>query len=125
MQQRGHMSTPIHKLIAFSQPLSEALGGNTSMFLTRQDLRELYVHLGPLVLRQAALTTPAWAHLLSVGVGMANLEAKRLKDNEGTITGILRDYPSIHCTLSMHVTEMESEPKLHLKSITMDLNGND
>lgn len=97
-----------------------------SAMLTRQDVRELYIHLGPLVLRQAALTTPAWAHLLSVGVGMAKLEAKRLKDNEGTITGILSDYPSIHCTLNMQVTEDGlNEPKLHLKHIQMDLNGND
>lgn len=99
--------------------------GSLDMLLERLDVKELCVHLGPLVLQHTGMTTEAWAMALSVGVGMASLEAKRTEDNKGVVTGLLRDYPSIYCTLSMDVSEEENELVLYLKQVYLELNGKD
>ena len=114
----------IHDVITCSLQLLEEAGGLHGV-LERLDVKELYVHLGPLVLQSKAMSTEAWAATLSVGVGMASLEANRTSDNKGSIVGLLRDYPSIFCTLTMHVSEENNVVLLHLKAIHLELNGND
>ena len=123
----------IHDLISCSNQLLEEHGKDLdettqrTNLLERLDVRELYIHLGPLVWLAKGLTTEAWATTLSVGVGIANLEAKRIEDTKGEITGILRDYPSIFCTLTMEVDENVETNRLllYLKHIHLELNGND
>ena len=73
------------------------------------------------------MTIEAWSTTLvpAVGAGMASLEARRTEDHKGVITGLLRDYPSIFCTLSMDVEEKEGQVMLYLKYVHLELNGND
>ena len=123
----------LHGFISCSEQLLAESGSGLDVaaqrakLLERLDVRELYIHLGPLVWLGKGLTTEAWATTLAVGVGMASLEAKRLEDTKGEITGVLRDYPSVFCTLTMEVDENVDANRLllYLKHIHLELNGAD
>lgn len=91
--------------------------------LERLDVRELLIRLAPL-LGGKGFVVEHWSTELSVGVGLADLQASRTTNTEAQITGLLRDYPSLHCTMGMKVSEGDAV-LLHLDSIHLELNGKD
>lgn len=99
--------------------------GNIVQILDRLDVKELLIHLGPLLMEESGMTTEQWSVELAVGAGLASLEARRLEDTKAEITGILRDYPSLFCKLDLVVKENASMVILHLKSVHIELNGKD
>lgn len=109
----------------WSEQLTNECNGDMTQMLDRLDVKELVIHLGPLIMEEAGMTTEQWSVELAVGAGMASLEARRIEDNRAEINGVLRDYPSLFCTLDMKVVEHESKVMLHLLSVHVELNGKD
>lgn len=110
--------------LKWSQQLTEQCKGDMTLMLDRLDVRELLIHLGPLIMEQKGMTTEQWSVALAIGAGLASLEARRIEDTKAEITGVLRDYPSLLCTIEMEVREHE-QVVLHIKKVHIELTGKD
>lgn len=117
--------------LKWSPQLQQQHGGDMSPMFERLDVKELLVHLAPLIQDPRGMTTDQWSVELAIGAGMASLEARLIEDTRAEIVGVLRDFPSLYCTLDMKVKtdttdQIKAEQiRLSLESISIELNGKD